>query len=72
MARLPRYRPTPRGAVAAYAPAIDGPFRCDHCENFVDGDCNKPELVEEAKMLRGLPRSRRVAPVEDAALLQLL
>lgn len=68
---MPEYRDTPDGAVAAYAPEREGPFRCDHCR-YSRGErgalqCIKPEMVTESKILRGLPRHATSAPVEDGA-----
>lgn len=48
-----RYRKTPAGAVASYAPPSDGPFRCDHCEYQRKLECRKPEVVKEAQQFRG-------------------
>jgi hypothetical protein len=62
---MARYRQTPDGAVAAYAPASAGPFRCDRCDYFTDQrECRKPEVVTEAKALRGLGRTALRASVD--------
>lgn len=66
---MPEYRDTPDGGVAAYAPAREGPFRCDHCRHSTGESnalqCGKTEMVTESKILRGLPRHALTAPVED-------
>ena len=62
-----RYEKTPRGAVASYAPASDGPFRCDHCEYQDALQCFKPEVVKEAKELRGLSYAAKTVTVDAAA-----
>ena len=47
---------TPSGAVAAYAPESEGPFRCDHCEYQKNLQCHRPEVVKE---LTGRKQSER-------------
>jgi hypothetical protein len=61
----PRYASTPAGAVASYEPAHYGPFRCDHCEYQTELYCEKPEVVKEAKMLRGLADSASIVKIES-------
>lgn len=62
---MTRYRKTPAGTVAAYAPPSDGPFKCADCE-YVNGqaDCRRPEVVAEFKALNKIPRTATLAPVE--------
>lgn len=70
MARViyaPTYRKTPPGAIASYAPASEGPFRCDHCEYQLALNCHKPEVLSEARLLRQLPTTARTVTVEADA-----
>ena len=64
---MTHYVKTPAGAVASYAPASDGPFRCDRCEHQVSLRCHQPEVVEEAQRFRGLNASAQTVPVEAGA-----
>lgn len=59
-----RYAQTPAGAVASYEPTRYGPFRCDNCEYQTELYCEKPEVVKEAKMLRGLGARSSIVKVE--------
>ena len=57
---------TPSGAAAAYAPASEGPFRCDHCEYQRNLQCHKPEVVWELTKRKQSERNYTV-PVDAAA-----
>jgi hypothetical protein len=61
-----RYESTPAGAVASYQPASEGPFRCDHCEYQTDLQCRKPEVLKEARELRGLGWHAKTVAVDAA------
>lgn len=45
---------TPDGAVAAYQPPDQGPFRCDACEYYPNPyRCRKPEVIKELGKVPG-------------------
>lgn len=50
---------TPAGAVAAYLPPSEGPFRCDNCEYYPsEGRCRKPEIIKELGAIPGTKLAR--------------
>lgn len=62
-----QYVDTPPNGVASYAPAREGPFRCDRCRFQRALMCHRPETVAEAKQYRGLIPTATMVRVEGGA-----